>query len=157
MLPRSLNKHCCQQPLLPDPLSGGARTVPVGAATAASWGGSNRDNRQESAAAKTFGKMKKELLFFLSDGLALNRIPLPEIFCLLLSTSARRRWWLMPCAVTSPDKCAQQLASITEMLGTGTFCHLCGTRLHGGESGCLGEQKALCCEKNTLLILRASS
>lgn len=41
-------------------------------------------------------KKKKEESFFVSEGLALNRIPLSEVFCLVLSTSAQRRRWLMP-------------------------------------------------------------
>lgn len=63
----------------------------------------------------------------------------------------------MLCAVTSPDECTQELASITEMLGTGTFCHLQTAQLHEGESECLEEQKALCYEKDPHLILHARS
>lgn len=68
----------------------------------------------------------------------------------------------MPCAVTSSYLCTLQLASITEKLGTfllgkGIFCPLHTAQLHEGESECLEQQKALCCEKNTHLILHARS
>lgn len=73
----------------------GAQTIPVAPrlphGEAAGFG-------QQSSAAETLGeeKKKKEESFFVSEGLALNRIPLSEVFCLVLSTSAQRRRWLMP-------------------------------------------------------------
>lgn len=128
----------------------GAQTVPVAPrlphGEAAGFG-------QQSSAAETLGEEKKntkEESFFGSEGLELNRIPLSEVFCLVLSTSAQRRRWLMPRAVTSQP--SSLLATVTELPGAGIFCHHRSTKKHGGWEAGTPDSRRLCAGRITCTL-----